>query len=110
MLGELRADVAGEGASEGAAGAEVARMADALQAATTGLLARAAASPEHAYWVAGDYLRAVTLVLMAWGWARIDRANVAGDARWSNPSHALRTWVLPEFEMRLSLLAGASGR
>jgi len=120
LLGELRADVAGHGADgaplEGAGGAnagiaaEVARMADALQAATTGLLARAAASPEHAYWVAGDYLRAVTLVLMAWGWARIDRANVTGDARWANPSHALRTWVLPEFEMRLALLAGASGR
>ena len=110
LLGELRTDVAADGAGEGAAGAEVARMADALQAATTGLLARIAASPEHAYWVAGDYLRAVTLVLMAWGWARIDRANVAGDARWSNPSHALRTWVLPEFEMRLNLLAGESGR
>jgi len=101
LLEELRAEVpAGT-----AAAAEFHRMADRLQAATAELLATAAQSVDHAHWVAGDYLRATTLVLLAWAWARIGQASTQGTgARWTAPHQALRTWVLPEFDMRLALL------
>jgi hypothetical protein len=57
-----------------------------------------------AYRVADDYLRAVALVLMDWAWLRIE-AGVEEDtpdimARWRAPAQALRSWVLPEFQMR----------
>ncbi|RZL90968.1 MAG: acyl-CoA dehydrogenase [Variovorax sp.] len=57
--------------------------------------------------VADDYLRLVMLVLLSWAWARIDRAAMPGDERWSRPSGAFRRWVLPEFEMRLGIVKRA---
>jgi len=100
LLDELRADVpAGTPAAT-----EFHHMADQLQAATTELLAHAAQSVDHAHWVAGDYLRATTLVLLAWAWARIEAANPDAAPRWQQPHRALRAWVLPEFGLRLRLL------
>ena len=101
LLADLNADVAALGAD----GAELGHMAAQLQGATGQLLARAAQAPDHPYWVAGDYLRAVTLVMMAWAWARIDQANGAGLARWLHPGQALRTWVMPEFALHTRLLS-----
>ena len=43
-------------------------MASGLQAATAELLTHTARSVDHAHWVAGDYLRATTLVLLAWAY------------------------------------------
>jgi hypothetical protein len=103
LLAELQADLAVTDA-DAAQQAEFARMATALNEATAQLLARAATAPDHVYWVAGDYLRALALVLLAWSWARIDKASTGADARWAAPSQALRAWVLPEFDMRLRLL------
>ncbi len=74
-------------------------------------LAQASASrPELPYWVADDYLRAVTLALLAWAWSQIESTMppAAGDEearRWSAPASALRHWVLPEFDMRLRIIA-----
>ena len=100
LLDELRADVpAGTPAAT-----EFHHMADQLQAATAELLAHAAQSVDHAHWVAGDYLRATTLVLLAWAWARIEAANPDAAPRWQQPHRALRAWVLPEFGLRLRLL------
>jgi hypothetical protein len=57
-----------------------------------------------AYRVADDYLRAVALVLMDWAWLRIeasvDDSTPNADTRWKAPAKALRSWVLPEFQMR----------
>jgi hypothetical protein len=106
LLAELQTDLTATDAGA-AQQAEFARMATALNEATAQLLARAATAPDHVYWVAGDYLRALTLVLLAWSWARIDKASAGADARWVAPSQALRAWVLPEFDMRLRLLTNA---
>lgn len=55
-------------------------------------------------WIAGDYLRVVTLALLAWAWTRIEAAQPTDVARWHAPATALRAWVLPEFEMRLNII------
>jgi alkylation response protein AidB-like acyl-CoA dehydrogenase len=77
-----------------------------LRYLTTTLVAAARADVELPYWVAGDYLRAVTLALLSWAWCRIDAvaAEAPDSARWSAPALAFRHWVLPEFEMRLSMI------
>ena len=60
------------------------------------------------YSVAEDYLRASTLVLMEWAWLRIeaciDTLSPEESSRWIGPSHALRHWVLPEFQMRITIM------
>jgi hypothetical protein len=48
-------------------------------------------------------------VLLEWAWGRItatlDSAAPRGaNPRWQDPAHALRTWVLPEFDMRLAIV------
>ena len=96
LLDELRAELPADSAAT--------RMANELQAATAQLLQACAATPDHAHWVAGDFLRATTLVLLAWAWERIAQANTDSQARWTQPRQALHAWVLPEFAMRLQLL------
>ena len=96
LLDELRAELP--------AASTATRMANELQAATAQLLQACAATPDHAHWVAGDFLRATTLVLLAWAWERIAQANTDSQARWTQPRQALHAWVLPEFAMRLQLL------
>jgi hypothetical protein len=56
------------------------------------------------YAVADDYLRAVALVLMDWGWAQIWAAPGSQSPRWQQPALALRRHVLPEFGMRLAIM------
>ncbi|KQP36158.1 acyl-CoA dehydrogenase family protein [Pseudorhodoferax sp. Leaf274] len=65
------------------------------------------ARPRLAYEVADDFLRVTALALLAWAWARIE-ASAAGDARWTQPAAALRRWVLPEFDMRLTMVKQAA--
>jgi len=67
-----------------------------------------AAGPDAAgrlYPVAGDFLRAATLVLMAWAWCRIELA--AGDGPRSRAAQAFRRWVWPEFTMRREMVRSA---
>jgi hypothetical protein len=75
-----------------------------LRAVTEQIVKAAPQDAALAYRVADDYLRAVALVLMDWAWLRIEAGVDAGtpnaDARWLAPARALRSWVLPEFQMR----------
>ena len=52
---------------------------------------------------------AVALVLLEWAWGRItvtlgSATPCSATPRWQDPAHALRTWVLPEFDMRLAIV------
>ena len=79
----------------------------ALAQATQALVIAAQADPALPYWVADDYLRAVALVLLEWAWGRISAASTG--PRWDEPAQAFRTWVLPELDMRLSILRQRTG-
>ena len=75
-----------------------------LRAVTQQIVKASAQDAALAYRVADDYLRAVALVLMDWAWLRIeasvDDSTPNAQARWTIPAKALRSWVLPEFQMR----------
>lgn len=73
----------------------------------TSIALAAKADPQLPYEVADDYLRVAMLTLMAWAWARIERAAPASDERWSATAAAFRRWLLPEFDMRLGLVKRA---
>ena len=83
----------------------------ALQLVTAKLVSACRSDRSLAYWVADDFLRSVVLALMGWAWMRIqqgtgqDPVQKQRAARWAAPSDALRRWVLPEFDMRLSIIA-----
>jgi len=82
----------------------------ALRHMTERLAHAAPGDPQLLYWVADDYLRALTLCLMSWAWLQIGHATRDGDAstargsRWSEPASAVRHWVAPEFAMRLHII------
>jgi alkylation response protein AidB-like acyl-CoA dehydrogenase len=80
-----------------------------LRQCTAQVVAASAQDAALAYRVADDYLRAFTLVLLDWAWQRIDTALTTDTphlaSRWQAPAHALRTWVLPEGEMRCGIIA-----
>ncbi len=59
------------------------------------------------YPVASDFLRAVTLALMAWAWYRLDSARAA-DAPNAGATAFVR-WVLPELTMRVGMVHNALG-
>ena len=77
-----------------------------LRELTMQLCNAVAGEQEPAYWIAGDYLRAVALALMAWAWARIGGHAEASaqPQRWQAGARAFRQWVLPEFAMRLAMI------
>ncbi len=79
-----------------------------LRAITQQIVQAAPKDAALAYRVADDYLRAVALVLMDWAWLRIEAGVDANtphaDARWRAPAQALRSWVLPEFQMRTFII------
>ncbi len=83
----------------------------ALQLVTAKLVSACRSDQSLAYWVADDFLRSVVLALMGWAWMRIqhqtgqDPVQKQRTARWATPGDALRRWVLPEFDMRLSIIA-----
>ena len=81
----------------------------ALRQVTERLAQAAGGDPQLLYWVADDYLRALTLCLMSWAWLQISRAiqgdaSAAHGARWTEPANAVHHWVLPEFAMRLHII------
>jgi len=82
----------------------------ALRQVTERLVQAAAGDPQLLYWVADDYLRALTLCLMSWAWLQISHATrdaasaTAHGSRWTEPASAVRHWVLPEFAMRLHII------
>jgi len=86
--------------------ADVQRRLAQLRYLTTTIAMASQADATLPYEVADDYLRIVMLALLAWAWARIERAS-PGDARWSIPAAAFRRWALPEFEMRLGIVKRA---
>ncbi len=94
--------------AEGIANPALRAQVDVLCALTAELTAAAKVRSELPYWVAEDFLRAVMMVLLAWAWHKIETCTGPGyegdTARWSAPAHALRTWVLPEFEMRVGII------
>jgi alkylation response protein AidB-like acyl-CoA dehydrogenase len=79
-----------------------------LRAVTEQIVKAAPQDAALAFRVADDYLRAVALVLMDWAWLRIEAGVDAdtpnADARWLAPAKALRSWVLPEFQMRTFII------
>ncbi|MCT6717040.1 acyl-CoA dehydrogenase family protein [Acidovorax sp. K2F] len=83
----------------------------ALVEITQTLAIAAQSDPELPYWAADDYLRAVALVLLEWAWAQIgparphraDQSTAATD-RWTTPAQAFAQWVLPEFDLRTTIL------
>ena len=84
-------------------------QAKSLMDLTQQLVAASATNHELAYWVADDYLRAVALLLLQWAWLRIrqalpEHADTAEAGRWLNPAAALQHWIVPEFDMRLSII------
>lgn len=62
------------------------------------------APADTAHWLADDFLRALSLVLMAWSWARIDMADNGSTTRWSTAHTGFWRWVWPEFDMRLATM------
>ena len=83
----------------------------ALVEITQTLAIAAQSDPELPYWVADDYLRAVALVLLEWAWAQISAArphraeqSTAATDRWTPPAQAFAQWVLPEFDLRTTIL------
>jgi hypothetical protein len=79
-----------------------------LRAVTAQLVQTAPRDAALAFRIADDYLRAVALVLMDWAWLQIDAGVDAqtpnAKARWAAPAQALRSWVLPEFQMRTFII------
>ncbi|MDO8456356.1 MAG: acyl-CoA dehydrogenase family protein [Burkholderiaceae bacterium] len=61
-----------------------------------------AAAPEKLYPVAGDFLRVMTIALMAWAWNRLDAAGAPG-----NGGQAFVRWVWPELTMRSDMVLDA---
>ena len=84
------------------------QMAQQLQLLTPRLCAAAGAQAVLPYSVADDYLRLVAMALLAWASARIEAAagtyQPAQATRWLPPQRALQRWVLPEFDLRHSLI------
>jgi hypothetical protein len=75
-----------------------------LRKATAELVQASPGDATLAYAVADDYLRAVALVLLDWGWAQVLVTPGAAVPRWQQPALALRRHVLPEFDMRLAII------
>ena len=61
-----------------------------------------ASAADALYPTASDFLRATTLVLMAWAWARLDSAQAPG-----NGARAFARWVWPELAMRCGMVRDA---
>ena len=104
LLEGLQADLPSGAKASTQAGARI----QTLRAITAQIVKAAPQDAALAYRVADDYLRAVALVLMDWAWLRIEAG--VGDStpnattRWRAPAQALRSWVLPEFQMRTFII------
>jgi len=84
---------------------EVLRRFAVLRAVAARLASAAPQAPELPYWVADDFLRALALALLAWAWSRIEAVAEPAAPRWSAPARALQHWILPEFDLRVQIIA-----
>ena len=104
LLDDLQADLPSGAKASTQAGARI----QTLRAITSQIVKAAPQDAALAYRVVDDYLRAVALVLMDWAWMRIeagvDDSTPNADTRWKAPTQALRSWVLPEFQMRTFII------
>jgi alkylation response protein AidB-like acyl-CoA dehydrogenase len=104
LLDNLQADLPPGAKASTQAGARI----QTLRAITAQIVKTAPQDAALAYRVADDYLRAVALVLMDWAWLRIeagvDDSTPNAPTRWRAPAQALRSWVLPEFQMRTFII------
>ena len=94
----------------GPASVALAERLAALGRSAAAVAAGARSAPELPYWIAGDFLRATALALLAWGWERIAAAGALHGERWTAPARALEAWVMPEFAMRLAIVEGGITR
>ena len=76
----------------------------ALQDITTELVTACAQQPTLAPHAAGDYLRCVATVALAWAWAHIARSTAADDARWQGPLAIVQQRLLPASAWRITLM------
>ncbi|MBL8387939.1 MAG: acyl-CoA dehydrogenase family protein [Hydrogenophaga sp.] len=104
LLDELAADL-GDGADAARARSELRRFAGFLREQLLPRATSKEAPTDLAHWLADDFLRAVTLLVMAWAWARIGATPGADSARWQTARGAFWRWVWPEFDMRLGMMA-----
>ncbi|WP_374406206.1 acyl-CoA dehydrogenase family protein [Hydrogenophaga sp.] len=104
LLDELAADL-GDGADAVRARGELRRFAGFLREQLLPRATSKEAPTDLAHWLADDFLRAVTLLVMAWAWARIGATPGADSARWQTARGAFWRWVWPEFDMRLGMMA-----
>lgn len=102
-LAALLDRVRGE-AGEGPLGREAVRCADALQSLTAQIVQASQGDATLPYWVADDYLRAAAIALMAWAGARIEASPAAARPGARAALDALAHWVLPEFDMRQTII------
>jgi alkylation response protein AidB-like acyl-CoA dehydrogenase len=104
LLDTLQADLPPGAKASTQAGARI----QTLRAITAQIVKTAPQDAALAFRVADDYLRAVALVLMDWAWLRIeagvDDSTPNAPTRWRAPAQALRSWVLPEFQMRTFII------
>ena len=100
LLDNMASDLPQEAKATTAAQARI----QTLRAITQQVVQAAPQDAALALRVADDYLRAVALVLMDWAWLRIeagvDAQTPNAETRWHAPAKALRSWVMPEFQMR----------
>jgi alkylation response protein AidB-like acyl-CoA dehydrogenase len=101
-LGEMLDVLLKDLTTRSAAGADAAAAIETLREVTQTICAAAPSQTRLAYEAADDYLRAATMALMAWAWARIDA--VASQPRWRDPVSAARLRVLPELRMRCAII------
>jgi alkylation response protein AidB-like acyl-CoA dehydrogenase len=64
----------------------------------------AADAPSLPYEVADDFMRAAGLNLLTWAWVQLDRSKPEDEASWARLTRQLRLQILPEFDMRLSMV------
>ncbi|MFP8777329.1 acyl-CoA dehydrogenase family protein [Hydrogenophaga sp. RWCD_12] len=108
LLDELQNDL-GHDAQATRTKAELTRFASFLREQ---LLPRATAKDAPAdlsHWLADDFLRALTLLLMAWAWSRIGATPGADADRWQTAQQGFWRWVWPEFGMRVDMMSTTLG-
>ena len=104
LLQDLRSSLDASDASQ----ATVLRRFAELRYLTAQVVEAARVNPEAPYWIAGDYLKAVALAMMAWAWTRI-AGHAPSTPEWTSPALAFERWVLPEMDLRMTLVKSALG-
>ena len=104
VLAQLRADCGDA--------PEAMRCLDQLGQLTQEIAGVCARDPALPYALADDYLRACAVAMLGWAGSRIAIVadSTAQPDRWHAPLAALRTWVLPEFDMRAAIVRGQLSR